>query len=129
MNRREKGRITDSYQVAVNLGYGFRTVDDMVNMFGTPDLILLLDTFLGMRSLPIPQSYNAPFPVFKKFSLFLPRIPQISDLLELKDTVRVILPKPATGRQKAVEALFCTVLAVEKPDVHAFNDQSHPLKG
>ena len=60
-----KKRTVDFYQVTVNLGYGFRMVDDIVNVFGMQDLILLLDTFLAMQLLPIPQYYNAPFPVFK----------------------------------------------------------------
>ncbi len=122
---------SQSYDVASNPGYGYRTVEDLITKFGAMDFIWHLDTFLTACSLPpIPCSYNAMlFPVFKQFSLLLPKIQQVSDLSDLKDTVRVVLPAPASGRQKDVEALFSTVLAVERPDVCAFEDLKHPLKG
>ncbi|KAM6494747.1 hypothetical protein JOM56_009370 [Amanita muscaria] len=125
----DKKKAAVSYEVAKKPGYGLRTVDEMANVFGAADLMWHLETFLMTHSLPTPRSsLNAVFPVFKKFSLYLPQIPQVSNLSDLKDTVQVILPQPAMGRQKPVEALFSTVLATERPDVCAFEDPDNPLK-
>ena len=118
------------YDVARKPGYGDRTADDLIAIFGAKDFVWQLETFLAAHSLPIPRSYNTlKFPVFKQFSLFLPKIQQVSDLSNLKDTVHVILPQPASGRHQAVEGLFSTVLATERPDIWAFGDLKCPLKG
>ncbi|KAM6488883.1 hypothetical protein JOM56_015660, partial [Amanita muscaria] len=132
-SRETKGKVekmaVKSYEVATKKpGYGFRTVDDIVNTFGATDLIWHLENFLMTHSLPVPHSYNATFPVFKKFSLYLPNIPQVSDLSDLKDHVHVVLPQLATGRQQPVEAFFSTVLATERPNFSAFEDPNHLLK-
>ena len=115
--------------MAANPGHGFRLVDDLTTIFGATDFIWHLKTFLTSHSLRLPHSYNALFPVFKKFSLFLPKIPQVSDLLDLKDSFRVVLAQRASGCKKRVEALFSTVLATEQSDFVAFCDPNVPLKG
>lgn len=118
------------YDVARKPGYGYRTANDLMAIFGAKDFVWQLETFLAAHSLPIPRSYDKlSFPVFKQFSMFLPQIQQVSDLSNLKDTVRVILPQPASGRHKAVEGLFSTVLATEQADISAFGDLKCPLKG
>ncbi|KIL53831.1 hypothetical protein M378DRAFT_182730 [Amanita muscaria Koide BX008] len=121
--------VMKSYKVVMKKpGYGFRTVDDIVNTFGATDLIWHLENFLMTHSLPVPHSYNATFPVFKKFSLYLPNIPQVSNLSDLKDHVHIVHPQLAMGRQPPVEAFFSTVLATEQPNFSAFEDSNHLLK-
>ena len=95
------------YDVARKPGYGYRTANDLMAIFGAKDFVWQLETFLAAHSLPIPRSYDKlSFPVFKQFSMFLPQIQQVSDLSNLKDTVCVILPQPASGRHKAVEGRY-----------------------
>ncbi|KAM6488990.1 hypothetical protein JOM56_015543 [Amanita muscaria] len=121
--------VMKSYKVAMKKpGYGFRTVDDIVNTFGAMDLIWHFENFLMTHSLPVPHSYNTTFPMFKKFSLYLPNIPHISNLSDLKDHVHIVHPQLATGWQQPVEAFFSTVLAMERPNFSAFEDSNHLLK-
>jgi hypothetical protein len=84
------------YQVAKNPGYGNMTVDTLVNKFLAADEYFLwyLDEFLLRHSFPIPPSHDVPFGVFKRLSVTLPQIPQVSDQMDLKDTIRTILPEP-----------------------------------
>jgi hypothetical protein len=119
------------YRVAKTPGYGNVTVDDLVNKFRAADehFIWYLEEFLLAHSLPIPPSHNLPFGVFKRLSVTLPQISQASDLTDLKDTIRTILPQPPQDRRKAVPAQFDTVLAFEKAGLTAFSDPLNPLKG
>ncbi|KIL58543.1 hypothetical protein M378DRAFT_86367 [Amanita muscaria Koide BX008] len=116
-----------SYTLAKNPGYGHMTVDDIVNKFDAPDFERHLQAFLISNSLPIPRFYNTLFPVYKRFTIKLAPLPQVSDLTCLKDTVRTILPEPAQGRREPVPAQFDTVLAVEKRD-RIDQNVSHDIK-
>ena len=119
------------YHVAKKPGYGNITVDALINKFHAADEYFLwyLNEFLRAHSLPIPPSHNVPFGVFRRLSVMLPQIPQVSDLANLKDTIRTIFPEPARGRRDAIPAQFDTVLAFEKPGLTAFSDPANPLKG
>ncbi|KAH9983681.1 hypothetical protein BJV77DRAFT_1062367 [Russula vinacea] len=124
-----------SYEVVKIPGYGNVSMDTLVNKFGASDsvsdFIWYLEEFLLQHSLPIPSPalHNVPFGVFKRLSVMLPQIPQASDLMDLRDTIRMTLPEPSQARRKAVPAQFDTVLAFEKAGLTAFSDPSNPLKG
>jgi hypothetical protein len=117
------------YSVAKTPGYGNMSADMLVNNFGATDFLWYLEEFLLAQSLPIPSSHNVPFGVFKRVSVTLPQIPQVSDLTDLRDTIRTTLPEPSHDRKKAVSAQFDTVLALENASFSAFSDPSNPLKG
>jgi hypothetical protein len=122
---------TCGYQVAKIPGYGFMTVETLVDKFPALDEYFLwyLEEFLLAHSLPIPPSHDVLFGVFKRLSVMLPQIPQVTDVTDLRDTIRTILPEPPQDRKKAVPAQFDTVLAFEKAGFTAFSDPSNPLKG
>jgi hypothetical protein len=73
------------------------TVDALINDFYAADKYFLwyLEEFLLVHSLPIPPSHNVSFAVFKRLSITLPQIPQVNDLMDLRDTIRTVLPKPS----------------------------------
>jgi hypothetical protein len=129
--RQEEANVSMShgYSVAKTPGYGNVSADMLVNNFGATEFLWYLEDFLLAHSLPIPPTHNVPFGVFKRVSVTLPRIPQVSDLTDLKDTIRTTLPEPSRNRKKAVPAQFDTVLAFEKASLPAFSDPSNPLKG
>jgi hypothetical protein len=116
------------YSVAKTPGYGYVPIDTLVNKFGAADFLWYLKEFLLAHSLPIPP-HNVPFGVFKHLSVTLPQIPQVSDLVNLRDVIWTTLAEPAQDRKKAVPAQFDTVLAFEKAGLSAFSDPSNPLKG
>lgn len=121
------------YNVAKKPGYGNVTVETLINKSGAADehFLWYLHDFLRTHSIPVqnrpPQ--DVPFGIFKRVSVTLPRIPQVSDRTDLKDTIRTIWPEPPQGRKEAVAAQFDTVLAFQKPGFTAFSDPSNPLKG
>jgi hypothetical protein len=119
------------YKVAKNPGYGNVTVDTLINKFRAADeyFTWYLDEFLLAHSLPIPRSHNVPFGIFKRLSVTLPQIPQVTDLTNFKDTIRTIMPEPARDRRNAVSAQFDTVLAFENAGSPPFSDPLNPLKG
>jgi hypothetical protein len=119
------------YKVAKNPGYGNVTVDTLINKFGAADEFFTwyLEEFLLAHSFPIPQSHNILFGVFKCLSVTLPQILQVSDLTDLRDTIRTILPEPLQDRRKAIPAQFDTVLAYEKAGLTPFADPLNPFKG
>jgi hypothetical protein len=119
------------YMVAKKPGYGNVTAETLVNKFGAADehFLWYLEEFLLAHSIPIPQSYNIPFGVFKRLTVTLPRIPQVSDLTDLRDTIRTIFPEPPRDRKEAIPAQFDTVLAFKKAGLTAFSDALNPLKG
>lgn len=117
------------YSVAKNPGYGNMSADALVNNFGATDFLWYLEEFLLAQSLPIPPSHNVPFGVFKRLSVTLPQISQISDQSDIRDTIRTTLPEPAQDRKKAIPAQFDTVLAFEKAGSVAFSNPSKPLDG
>jgi hypothetical protein len=110
------------YKVAKKPGYGNVTVEDLINN-GTAD-----EHFLRTHSIPV-QNRPPPFGVFKRLSVTLPQIPQVSDLTDLRDTIRMIWPKPPQGRKEAIPAQFDTVLVFEKAGLTAFADPLDPFKG
>lgn len=59
----------------------------------------------------------------------LPQIPQVSDQVDLQDTIRTTFLKPPKDRRKAVPGQFDTILAFKKAGSKAFEDSSNPLKG
>ena len=59
----------------------------------------------------------------------LPQIPQVSDQVDLQDTIRTTFLEPPKDRRKAVPGQFDTVLAFKKAGSKAFEDSSNPLKG
>jgi len=118
-----------SYKVAKNPCYGNVPVDALINKFGAEYFVWYLEEFLLAHSLPIPPLHSVPFGVFKRLSVMLPQIPQVSDQTDLRDTIRTIIPEPPKGRCGAVPAQFDTVLAFEKAGLTAFSDPSNPLKG
>lgn len=122
---------THDYKVAKSPGYGNVSIDDLINKFGAADewFTWYLEDFLIAHSLPIPASHDVPFGVFKRVSVTLPQIPQVSDKADLRDTIRTTFPEPPQNRRKAIPAQFDTVLAFEKPGLTAFTDPSNPLKG
>jgi len=124
-------RVCPGYQVAKNPGYGNVTVDDLINKFHAVDEYFLwyIEEFLLAHSFPIPPSHNVPFGVFKCLSVTLPQIPQVTDTMDLRDTIRTVFPEPPRNRSKAVQAQFDTVLAFEKAGLKAFSDPLNPLKG
>jgi hypothetical protein len=87
---------TCGYQVAKIPGYGFMTVETLVDKFPALDEYFLwyLEEFLLAHSLPIPPSHDVLFGVFKRLSVMLPQIPQVTDVTDLRDTIRTILPEP-----------------------------------
>ena len=119
------------YQVAKIPGYGNMTVDTLVNKFRATDEYFLwyLEDFLLAHSFPIPPSHNVPFGIFKRVSVTLPQIPQVTDMTVLRDMIRTTFPEPPRDRRKAVPAQFDTVLAFKKAGLTAFSDPSNPLKG
>ncbi len=123
-------RVCHSYKVAKKPRYGDMTIDDLIK-YCTVDkwFMWYLDEFLGAHSIPIPPSHNISFGIFKRLSVTLPQILQVSDPTDLEDTIRTILPKPSQDRKAAVAAHFDTVLAFKKPGLMAFSDPLDPLKG
>ena len=85
------------YHVAKSPGYGLLTVETLVNKFcPTNDFFIwYLEEFLIAKSLPVPSSHNIPFGVFKRVSVMLPQILEVTDQTDLRDTIRIILPEPA----------------------------------
>jgi hypothetical protein len=88
-------------------------------------------TYLGTIALSTAASVSAPFVLirlsnptyptrsdsrgefasYKRLALYLPNIREVSDLTDLKDTIRTRRSEPAHGRKKAVAAQFDTALA------------------
>jgi hypothetical protein len=119
------------YKVAKKPSYGNVTADALINKSQAADehFIWYLKEFLLSHSFPLPPTHNVPFGVFKRLSVTLPQIPQVSDKADLMDKIRTILPAPLRDRKKAVLAQFDTVLAFEKPGFTPFSDPLNPLKG
>ena len=119
------------YHVAKSPSYGLLTIETLVNKFcPTNDFFIwYLEEFLMAKSLPVPSLHNIPFGIFKRVSVMLPQIPEVTDQTDLRDTIRTILPEPAKDRRKAVPAQFNTVLALEKGDLTPFSDPSNPFRG
>jgi len=81
--------------VAKKPGYGNMTVDDLIKYHAMDKWFTrYLDEFFRAHLIPIPPSYNIPFGIFKRLLVTLPQILQVSDLTDLKDTIRTILPEP-----------------------------------
>jgi len=111
-------------------GYGNMTVNDLIKYHAMDKWFMwYLDEFFGAHLIPIPPLHNIPFGIFKHLSVTLPQILQVSDLTDLEDTIRTILPEPSQDRKIAVAAHFNTILAFEKPGLMAFLDPLDPLKG
>src|SRR5258708_10411222 len=122
-----------SYKVAKVPGYCDVTVNDLINKFRAMDewFTWYLEEFLLVHSLPILPSHNVPFGVFKRLSVTLPQILQVTDETSLKDMIRTTFPEleAPQDQKKAVLAQFNTVLAFKKPGLTAFLDPLIPLKG
>ena len=119
------------YHVTKSPDYGLLTVETLINKFcPTNDFFIwYLKEFLMAKSLPVPSLHNILFGIFKRTSVMLPQIPEMTDQTDLRDMIRTILPKPAKDRRKAVPAQFDTVLAPEKDDLTPFSDPSNPFRG
>ena len=115
------------YKVAKRPGYGNVTVDALENDFHATDFLWYLKDFLLAHSLPIPQSHDVPFGIFKCLTVQLPQIPQVSKLTT--DMIWTIVPNPPNGRKIAVSSQFDTVLTFKKAGSTAFSDPLNPLKG
>jgi hypothetical protein len=69
------------YSMAKIPGYGNMSADTLVDRFGAVDFLWYLEEFLLAHSLPIPPSHNdIPFGVYKRMSVMLPQIPQVSNV-------------------------------------------------
>ena len=119
------------YKVAKTPSYGNVSADALINKFQAAGeyFIWYLEEFLLAHHFPIPPTHNVPFGVFKRLSVMLPQIPQVSDNADLTDTIRTILPEPPRHRKDAVPAQFDNVLAFQKPGLTTFSNPSNPLKG
>ncbi len=123
-------RVCHGYKVVKKPGYGNVTVDDLIKYHAMDKwFIWYLDEFLGAHLISIPPSHNIPFGIFKHLLVTLPQILQVSDLTDLEDTIRTILPEPSQDQKTAIAAHFNTILAFEKPGLMAFLDPLDPLKG
>ena len=119
------------YKVAKIPGYGNVTVDELINKYHAADehFLWYLEDFLLAHSFRVRPSPSVPLGIFKRLTVALPQIPQVSDLVDLRDTIRTIFPEPPQNRRRAIPAQFDTVLAFEKAGLTAFSDPSNPLKG
>jgi len=89
-------RVCHGYKVAKKPGYSNVTIDDLIKYCAMDKWFTwYLDEFLGAHSIPIPLLHNIPFGIFKHLSVTLPQILQVSDLTDLEDMIRTILPEPS----------------------------------
>jgi hypothetical protein len=116
-------------QIAKTPGYRTKSVKDLMDQFGSVDFSRHLHNFLTSHRLPIRPFEHLRFPVYRRFIIILPQMPQISDGTSLRDTIRTTLPEPPKGRRKAIPGQFDTVLAMEKAGEKPFEDPNDPLKG
>ncbi|KAJ7579726.1 hypothetical protein C8J56DRAFT_1006594 [Mycena floridula] len=126
--QQEDERTEPKYMVAKVPGYGNRSVDQLVTDFGAADFSRHLETFLSDHGLPIPHSFDATFAVYRRFSLYLPWLRQVSELTSQKDTVQTTIAEPRKGRKAAIVPQFDMVLAMEKAGYKAFQNKAKPFQ-
>ncbi|KAJ7797991.1 hypothetical protein B0H14DRAFT_3114235 [Mycena olivaceomarginata] len=91
------------------------SVATIISDFHAPDFLFRLDDFLESNSInpSVSPDENSTFPVFKRFSIPLPRISEVTSKA-VHDTIRAVRGEPGKMTTKGVlpakEGLFDTVL-------------------
>ncbi|KAJ7205623.1 hypothetical protein B0H12DRAFT_1035007 [Mycena haematopus] len=96
------------------------TVAAIVTEFHAPDFLLRLDDFLESQSInaPIPLDLTSTFPVYKRLTIPLPKISEVTSHVIL-DTIRAVRGEPQRMTPKGVKpekhGQFDTVLIRQTP--------------
>jgi hypothetical protein len=108
-----------SYHLAKTPGYGHLSVADIIAEFHAVDFLSLLKQFLLEQEMDCTRFHaiSTTFAVYKRVTLQLPKLREVSDLTDLSDPIRTRKFEPATGkdRKKAIDAQFDTALASKNP--------------
>ncbi|KAJ7192314.1 hypothetical protein GGX14DRAFT_380220, partial [Mycena pura] len=127
-----------AYRVPKNPSFPRVPVTDIVSEFHGTDFLIKLDDFLESNSInpPIPPGENTTFPVYKRFSVPLPQISEVTSHV-VYDTIQAVRGEPrkltAKGVVPAKEGRFDTVLIhKDTPDgdhrpTDEYGSYPHPL--
>ncbi|KAJ6572360.1 hypothetical protein B0H10DRAFT_2237530 [Mycena sp. CBHHK59/15] len=104
-----------AYRVPKNPSFPRVSVASIISEFHATDFLIKLDDFLESNSInpPIPPDENTTFPVYKRLSVPLPQISEVTSHV-IRDTIQAVQAEPrkvtAKGVIPAKEGRFDTVL-------------------
>ncbi|KAF7344303.1 hypothetical protein MVEN_01721900 [Mycena venus] len=121
---------SSSYRVPKNPSFPRVSAATIISDFHAPDFLFRLDDFLESNSInpSVSPDENSTFPVFKRFSISLPRISEVTSKA-VHDTIRAVRGEPGKMTTKGVlpakEGQFDTVLT--RKDIP--DRAQHPTEG
>jgi hypothetical protein len=122
VGREEETAVETAVLIAKTPGYGYRSVNELIDssIFGAVDFVHHLQDFLVSHKLPLQPFEHLRFPIYRRFTVMLPLLLEISDTKSLCDPIRTIIAEPAKGRKKAIAPQFDTMLAMEQKAAKPF---------